>query len=95
MRYRIMSFKRYIKLMLTVVISSTFVLALFVGIPILFTGDDPAEARLSLEFDAVDGIAIIVALPLIAALVFTILSPLSFYVYKFTHRGTKGETDED
>lgn len=61
----------------------------------LLTGDDPAEMRLTLEFDAIDGIAIIVALPLIAARVFTILSPLSFYVYKFTRRGTKGESDAE
>lgn len=88
-----MSFRRYFKLMLKVVFSSTFVLALFVGTPVLLTGDDPAEMRLSLEFDAVDGIAIIVALPLIAALVFSVLSPLSFYLYKFTNRGTTGETD--
>lgn len=88
-----MSFGRYVRIMLKIVLSSTFVLALFIGVPVLFTGDDPAEMRLTLEFDAVDGLAIILALPLIAALMFAVLSPLSFYVFKFTHRKPRAAGD--
>lgn len=81
-----MTFAHYIKLLLKIVVSSTFILALLIGVPILFTGDDPAEARLTLEFDAIEGLAIIVVLPLLTAVVFALLSPLSFFVFKLMSR---------
>ena len=81
-----MTYGSYIKLLLKIVLSSTFVLALFIGIPILLTGEEPATLSLNLGFDAVDGVFIIVGLPLLAAVLFAVVSPLSFFCFKIMNK---------
>lgn len=81
-----MTYGRYVKRLVQVVLSSTLVLSLIIGIPILFTGDEPATGSLTLEFDAIDGLFIIIGLPLIAAALFIVFSPLSYFFYKLMRR---------
>lgn len=40
------------------------------------------SADLDYDFGAVDGIMFVVGLPLVATLVFVLLSPVSFFIYK-------------
>ena len=82
----------YIKQLAMIVFSSSFVLGLIPGIALLVTGETTMEADLTFEFERIDGIWFMLGVPLGALLVFMLLSPLSFLVYKLlSKKKTDGE----
>lgn len=83
----------YIKQLFKVVSSSSLVLGLILGIALLVTGGTTMEVDLTFEFGTLDGLWFILGVPVVSVLVFTILSPLSFLVYRlFSLKRTKGES---
>lgn len=58
------------------------VLGLIVGISLLLAGETAMEIDLTLDFGPLDGIWWILGLPVLAILVFVILSPLSFLIHR-------------
>jgi len=78
----VISFSSYIKQLCLIVLSSSFVLGLILGISLLVNGETSMNVDGDLEFGALDGFWLIVAIPLISLLVFVLLSPLSFFIHK-------------
>lgn len=72
----------YIKQLSMIVLSSSLVLGLVLGLALLVTGETTMEVDLTFEFGTLDGFWFILGVPLVSLLVFTLLSPLSFLVYK-------------
>ena len=62
-------------------------LGLVVGIAIMAAGETTAEIDLTLEFEPLDGFWFIFGLPVLSVLLFVILSPLSFLVYRYVLKG--------
>jgi len=78
-----------------IVLSSSFVLGLILGIAMLIIGETSLEADLTFEFGAFDGLWLILGLPLVSGLVFVLLSPLSFYVHRLISKiGAKRESPD-
>jgi hypothetical protein len=91
----VISIGSYVKQLFKVVLSSSFVLGLILGIALLVTGETTLEADLTFEFGTLDGLWFIVGVPLVSVLVFTLLSPLSFLVYRlFVVKRTEGESPD-
>jgi len=65
---------------------------LIVGISLLLTGETTANVDLTFEFGTFDGIWWILGVPVVAALVFVLLSPLSFLIHM---RLTKSNADNE
>ena len=72
------SFGSYIKQLCKIVLSSSLVLGLVLGITFLLIGETTMSADGDLDFGAFDGFRLILAVPLVSILVFVLLSPLSF-----------------
>lgn len=87
-----MNFWSYFKLQSKVILSSSFVLACSIGIPILVFGDDDMVFDLTLEYEAIDGLFLIVIMPIVAIIVFSALSPLSLWVFRLIN-GSEERTD--
>jgi len=82
----------YIKQLAMIVFSSSFVLGLIPGIALLVTGETSMEVDLTFEFERLDGIWFMLGVPLVSLLVFTLLSPASFLLYKmFSMKRTDSE----
>jgi hypothetical protein len=62
--------------------SSSLVLGLIIGITLLIIGETTAGVDLTFEFGTFDGLWWILAVPVVALLVFVLLSPLSFFIHK-------------
>lgn len=65
-------------------------LGLVVGIAIMAAGETTAEIDLTLEFEPLDGLWFIFGLPVLSVLLFVILSPLSFLIYRYVLKGRSG-----
>jgi uncharacterized BrkB/YihY/UPF0761 family membrane protein len=90
------SFGNYIKQLCKIVVSSTVVLGLVVGLSLLISGETTMEIDLTLDFGPFDGIWWVIGLPVLSILVFVILSPLSFLVYRqLSKKRAEGAQNDD
>ena len=80
------SFTDYLKQLCLFVFSSSLVLALSLGMSLLVAGEASMNLDLDLDFGAFDGLGVMVGLPLLSLLLFAILSPLSFSVFRLLSR---------
>lgn len=83
-----MTYGHYLKQLCKYVLSSSVVLGVISGVAMLVAGD--GSMNLDFDFGALDGLSVIIGLPLISVLVFVILSPLSFWIHKLL---SKKESD--
>ncbi len=77
-----MSIGRYVKQLCMIVFSSSLALGLILGTALLIVGKTSMGVDFTFDFGALDGIWLMLGLPLAAVLIFVILSPLSFLLYK-------------
>jgi hypothetical protein len=77
-----MPFGDYIKQLSKIILSSSLALGLIVGSILIVNGETTMEIDLTLEFGRFDGVWWILGLPVMAFLVFVILSPLSFLIHR-------------
>ncbi len=77
-----MRYGRYIKNLLKTVLSSSLALGLIIGVAIIVNGETTAEIDLTLDFDEVVGVGVMLGLPVLSILIFSLLSPLSFFIHK-------------
>jgi len=82
----VISFTDYLKQLCLFVFSSSLVLALILGMSLLVAGEASMNLDLDLDFGAFDGLGVMVGLPLLSLLLFAILSPLSFSVFRLLSR---------
>jgi hypothetical protein len=80
------SFGIYFKRMLGVILSSTLALGLLAGIVLLVFGDFTMNLEGDIEIGRFDGLWLVFGLPILSALVFVILSPLSFLLSRLISR---------
>lgn len=84
------SFTVYIKQLCIFVLSSSLVLAVILGISLLIAGESSMSLNLDLDFGVYDGLGVILGLPLLSILIFVVLSPISFFIFRrLSKRGTK------
>ncbi len=76
-----MSFSSYLKQLVRVVLSSSLALGLVLGILTFIGGDTTAEVDLTLDFEAIDGLWMILGTPVLFILVFLLISPISFFIH--------------
>ena len=76
------SFISYIRQLCIFVLSSSSILGLILGIALLLNGETTVNFDGDLTFGALDGFWLIFALPMLSALLFLLLSPLSFWVHR-------------
>ena len=76
-----MSFGNYLKQLVKIILSSSLALGLLLGIAIFIGGETTAELDLTLDFESIDGIWMLLGLPALFMLVFLLLSPLSFFIH--------------
>ncbi len=81
-----MSIGDYIKQLCMIVFSSSFALGLILGAALLVIGETSMEVDLTFDFGILDGLWLILGLPAVSVLLFVILSPLSFMLYKLISR---------
>ena len=81
-----MSFKNYLKQLLSVTLTSSLALGMALGAAILIGGGFTAGVDLTLEFSQMDGLWLVPGLPLVFLLIFLLLSPLSFFLNKLIFR---------
>lgn len=89
------SFKQYIKQLCLYVTASSFVFGLIIGAALLFYGDGTINIDGDVEFGEFDGLIVILGLPVFSLLLFVVLSPLSFFVYRALTRRRKAPSDDD
>lgn len=81
-----MPFGRYLSQLCKFVVSSSITLGLILGISLLVAGESSMDVDLDLDFGVFDGLWLILGLPALSILVFTILSPISFLVHRLLSR---------
>ena len=89
-----MSFKNYLKQLLSVTLTSSLALGMALGAAILIGGGFTAGVDLTLEFAQLDGLWLVPGVPLFLLFVFLLLSPLSFYLNKLIYRKSASAIDE-
>ena len=89
-----MSFKNYLKQLLSVTLTSSLALGIALGAAILIGGGFTAGVDLTLEFAQLDGLWLVPGLPLVFLLIFLLLSPLSFILNKLIFRKSASAIDE-
>lgn len=77
------SFLNYLKQLSKFVLASSIVLGLIVGTVLLIVGKTTIEVDLTFDFSRFDGLWFIVGLPVVSVLVFAVLSPLSFLIFRY------------
>jgi hypothetical protein len=77
-----MGFGSYLVLLLKIVISSSLTLGLLAGVVILLVGETSMNLEIGLEIEAIDGLWVLLGLPVIGVLVFVVISPISFLIYR-------------
>jgi len=75
-----MSFKAYLKRLLKIVVSSSLALALLIAIAILVVGRVSGNLEFEVEIERIDALWVLLGLPIIATLLFIILSPISYLI---------------
>ena len=81
-----MPFGRYSSQLCIFVLSSSITLGLMLGISLLIAGESSMDVDLDLDFGVFDGLWLILGLPALSILVFTILSLISFFVHRLLSR---------
>lgn len=84
------SFVSYIRQLWPIVFSSAAILGLIIGITLLIIGEAALDFEIGLELAAIDGLLVIVGLPVLSVLLCILLSPLSFFVYRLLSRWRAG-----
>ena len=74
------------------VFASTAVLGLILGIAMLVVGETSMNGELEFDFGPFDGFWIIFGLPILAVVLFLILSPFSYWVSRIFW--SEGDSDE-
>ena len=77
------SFTTYLKRLLKIVLSSSLALALLIGIAILVVGGASGNLEFDVEIERIDALWVLLGLPIIAELIFTILSPISYLISRW------------
>ena len=90
-----MPFGDYIKQLGNIILSSSLALGLIVGSSLLVNGEMTMEIDLTLEFEAIDGIWFLIGVPVIMTLVFLLLSPLSYGIYRLLTRRRGDDPGQD
>lgn len=90
-----MTYSGYLKQLWKYVFSSSLVLGAIVGIANLVAGESTANVDLEIDMGGVGGLWLIPGLPLLAVLVFVLLSPLSFWIHKLLSKKTPGSDVSD
>lgn len=88
-------FGSYIKHLVKIVLASSLALGLVLGVSIFLSGETSMNIDLTLDFDAVDGIWVILGLPVLSLLVFSLLSPLSFFIHGLISKRTREDVLRD
>ncbi|RLA23312.1 MAG: hypothetical protein DRQ63_11810 [Gammaproteobacteria bacterium] len=81
-----MRFGIYFKQMIGVILSSTLALGMLAGLVLLIFGDFTMNLEGDIEVGRFDGLWLVFGLPLLTALVFVVLSPLSFLISRLLSR---------
>jgi hypothetical protein len=79
-------FSTYIRVLLKIVFSSAISLGLLAAASILVVGETSMNFDIGLEVKRSDSAWVLLGLPIIAIILFAILSPISFLFYKFISR---------
>lgn len=90
-----MQYGPYIKNLLKTILSSSLALALILGIAIVVNGETTAQIDLTLDFDEVVGVGVILGLPALSILIFALLSPLSFFIHKLLSKRKSENVPQD
>jgi putative flippase GtrA len=77
------SFTTYLKRMLKIVVSSSLTLALLIAIAILLVGSASGDLEFDVDIERIDALWVLLGLPIIATLLFTILSPISYWISRW------------
>ncbi len=90
-----MRFGGYIRHLVKIVLSSSLALGLVLGISIFVSGETSMNIDLTSDFDAVDGAWVILGLPALSILIFSLLSPLSFFIHGLLSKRTPENVPRD
>jgi len=82
----VIKFSMYVKILLKIVFSSTISLGLLAAAIILFVGETSMNFDIGLDIKRSYSAWALLGLPLVAVLVFAILSPASFLIYRLISR---------
>jgi len=77
------SFTTYLKRMLKIVVSSSLALALLIAIAILLVGSASGDLAFDVDIKRIDALWVLLGLPIIATLLFAILSPISYLISRW------------
>ncbi len=80
------SFSNYIKHLSRIIFSSTLTLGLIIGVSLLVIGETSMNFDVGLDFSALDGLLVMLGLPIFSVLIAVVLSPISFFIYKLLSR---------
>jgi len=80
-------YRSYLKHLSVIVFSSTMILGLIIGAFVLVIGETSINLDGVVEFSSIDGLWVMLGLPIFSVLIFVIVSPLSFFVYRLLLRG--------
>jgi hypothetical protein len=82
----VINFSTYIAALLRIVFSSAVCLGLLVAAIILIVGETSISLDITLDIKRSYSVWVLLGLPIIAILLFAILSPISFLIYKLFSR---------
>jgi hypothetical protein len=85
-----MLYRSYLKHLCHYVLSSSIVLGMIIGITILVSGKGSMNLDMDFDFGALDGLTVLIGLPLVAVLLFSLLSPLSFWIHQLLSKKPSG-----
>ena len=90
-----MTLRSYVGTLCRFVISSSLALASIVFVALLISGGASITADLNLDVSRLDGVWLLLGLPLVALVTFVVLAPLSFLLHRRLWRGTREEKPAD
>jgi len=82
----VINFRTYIRVLLKIVFSSAIALGLLAAAIILVVGETSISLDITLDIERSYSVWVLLGLPIIAILLFAILSPISFLIYKLVSR---------
>jgi hypothetical protein len=82
----VINFSTYIRALLRMVFSSSVCLGLLAAAIILIVGETSISLDITLDIKRSDSVWVLLGLPIIAIILFAILSPISFLIYKLISR---------
>ena len=88
------TFGGYFGMLWKVILTSTFPVALIIGIVMLFSGGSEMHIDGDIDLGTFGALWVLLALPIVALLAFLIFSPLSYPLYRLLTRST-GNKEED